>query len=51
MEGLLQRAMFELPSMSNVAGCLVDAAAVSGQGAIQWFYRELDSKIEAEAGG
>ncbi|AFL76108.1 ATP-dependent Clp protease ATP-binding subunit ClpX [Thiocystis violascens] len=52
MEGLLQRAMFELPSMSNVVECLVDAEAVTGQGAIQWRYRGADSAdVQAEAGG
>ncbi len=50
MEGLLQRAMFELPSMSNVAECLVDAEAVSGQGAIQWRYQEPESGVAKASG-
>jgi ATP-dependent Clp protease ATP-binding subunit ClpX len=52
LESLLQRPMFELPSMIDVAGCLVDADAVTGEGAVQWRYRPLDDEAEvAEAGG
>ena len=43
MEGLLQRTMFELPSMTGVVGCQVDAAAVGGEGPIRW---ERDGEIE-----
>jgi ATP-dependent Clp protease ATP-binding subunit ClpX len=50
LEGLLQRPMFELPSMSGVLGCRVDAAAVSGEGPIGWD-REGEPEDSLAAGG
>ena len=51
LEGLLQRPMFELPSMTGILGCRVDAAAVRGEGPIHW-EREGEAKEgRAEGGG
>jgi ATP-dependent Clp protease ATP-binding subunit ClpX len=38
LEGLLQRPMFELPSMTGLEACRVDAAAVNGEGGIHWLH-------------
>lgn len=52
MEGLLQRPMFELPSMTDVVGCLIDAAAVTGQGVVQWRRQTpQEATARAEMGG
>jgi ATP-dependent Clp protease ATP-binding subunit ClpX len=51
LEGLLQRPMFELPSMTDCAGCLVDADAVNGEGPIQWRYQEEPEESVAVGGG
>lgn len=48
MEGLLQRSMFELPSMSGVVGCQVDAAAANGEGPIRW--ERQGERAEASVG-
>lgn len=50
LEGLLQRAMFELPSMTDVVACQVDADAVRGEGEIQWRFRPQDEADRALAG-
>lgn len=38
LEGLLQRPMFELPSMTGLEACRVDARAVNGEGDIRWLH-------------
>ena len=48
IEGLLQRPMFELPSMEGVTGCRVPAQAVGAGGSIEWV-READPKTEIES--
>ncbi len=47
LEGLLQRPMFELPSMTGIEACRVDAAAVTGGGAIDWLHRADEPEREA----
>jgi ATP-dependent Clp protease ATP-binding subunit ClpX len=51
LEGLLQRPMFELPSMSGILGCRVDAAAVRGEGPIHWEREGESTEGRAEGGG
>ncbi len=51
LEGLLQRPMFELPSMSGVTGCLVDEAAVGGEAAIRWQGTQDADQAEADPDG
>lgn len=52
LEGLLQRPMFELPSLQGVARCHVDADAVLGAGPVEWRYADSDAaELQAEAGG
>ncbi|EXJ13949.1 ATP-dependent Clp protease ATP-binding subunit ClpX [Imhoffiella purpurea] len=51
IEGLLQRPMYELPSMSGVTTCLVDADAVEGRGEIRWTHAPEDQALRETAGG
>ena len=50
LEGLLQRPMFELPSLTGVAGCLVDADAVEGRSPVQWRYSSDEPEAVAAGG-
>ncbi len=51
LEGLLRRPMFELPSMSDILGCQVDAAAVRGEGSIRWERKGEAAESLAAGGG
>ncbi len=51
LEGLLQRPMFELPSMSGILGCQVNAAAVLGEGPIRWERTGEAEETRVEGGG
>jgi len=50
LEGLLQRPMFDLPSMTGIAACRVDAAAVMGEGSIEWLH-QVPEPEESEGHG
>jgi ATP-dependent Clp protease ATP-binding subunit ClpX len=50
LEGLLQRPMFDLPSMEGITGCLVDAAAVAGESPIQWRHADEEPQPVAALG-
>ncbi len=51
LEALLQRPMFDLPSLTNVVGCRVDSAAVDGEGSVEWLCGEPDEKGAQRAAG
>ncbi|EGV27904.1 ATP-dependent Clp protease, ATP-binding subunit ClpX [Thiorhodococcus drewsii AZ1] len=51
LEGLLQRPMFELPSMTNVVGCQVDVETIEGTGPVHWIHGSEDEAERASAGG
>ena len=51
LEGLLQRPMFTLPSMSGVSGCVVDESVVNGEQPVQWQYSPPAPEALAAAGG
>ena len=51
LEGLLQRPMFDLPSMTDVVGCLVDEAAVNGDGPVQWRHTAAEAESVAVGAG
>ena len=42
MEGLLKQVMFDLPSEAGVERCTVSDAAVKGEAAIEYHYRDAD---------
>jgi ATP-dependent Clp protease ATP-binding subunit ClpX len=50
LEGLLQRPMFELPSMTDITGCLVDLDAVNGDAPVQWRRTGEEPESMAAAG-
>lgn len=48
LETLLQRPMFQLPSLEGVVGCRVGVEAVLGVGGVEWRYAESESEGETE---
>lgn len=51
MEHVLRRTMFDMPSLTNVERCIVNAAVIKGEGEIQLVERHEAEDLQRQTGG